>query len=164
MLKKQLVMAFFVGAVFVGAGFFIIDNLEGETPRNVPSSSQTLTFPQKAIETKHMVVHQLTTPMPLGAPIAYGYINNKGKIVGGSGNFTCERDYEGGSWRISIANINYVEGEFITFVTPSYTAGCVPTTGAGNTNAQNENKLSICLVYNGACQTAAFQFITYKIP
>jgi hypothetical protein len=155
MLKKQLIMAFLAGSVFVGAGLLIVGPLAGGTQGNVPILSQTLVPQRKAIEAQHMVAHQLT-PKPLGAPIAYGFIDGNGKVVAGSGNFTCE--WRGTGYYISITNINYVEERYLTFVTPAHQCGVSATTG------QNNNELRIELLGPTCTNTqSAFQFITYKI-
>ena len=160
MLKEQLIMAFLAGAVFVGAGLLIVCPLSGWTQGEVSPSSQPLTPLRKAFEAQHIAVNQLL-PKPLGAPIAYGFIDAYGKIVAGSGNFTCE--WRGTGYYISITNFNYIEERYLTFVTPAHQCGVSATT------AQDNNQLRIELLGpgpNGPCTNtqSAFQFITYKIP
>jgi hypothetical protein len=160
MLKKQLIMAFLAGVVFVGAGLFIVGPLSGWTQGEVPNSSQPLTPLRKAFEAQHSAVNQLV-PKPLGAPIAYGFIDAYGKIVAGSGNFTCQ--WRGTGYYISITNINYIEGKYLTFVTSADQCGVSATTAQGN----NELRIELLgLGPNGPCTNtqSAFQFITYKIP
>ena len=160
MLKKQLIMAFLAGAVFVGAGLLIVGPLSSGTQGDVPSSSQPLTQLRKTIEAQHLAVNQLI-PKPLGAPIAYGFIDGNGKIVAGSGNFTCE--WRGTGYYISITNFNYIEERYLTFVTPAHQCGVSATTAQGN----NELRIELLgLGPDGPCTNtqSAFQFITYKIP
>lgn len=156
MLKKQLIMAFLVGGVFVGAGLLIVGPLAG----------QTLNPLRKAMEAPHFAGNQLI-PKPIGAPIAYGFIDGYGTILAGSGNFTCE--CRGTGYYISITNINYIEKGYLTFVTPAHQCGVSATTGQDNTTAQGNNELRIELLGpgpGGPCTNtqSAFQFITYKIP
>jgi hypothetical protein len=161
MFRKQLIMVFLAGAVVVSSGLLIVGHLEGGTPQAVHRSSQTVAPQPKATAAQHMVVHQLMAK-PLGEPIAYGYIEGSGKVIAGSGNFTCE--WRGSSYYISITNVNYVEQAYLTFVTPAHYAALSPTTGQGDTTPNGTELRISFTIWNGAYQGAAFQFITYKIP
>jgi hypothetical protein len=162
MFNRHLIMASLAGGVIVVAGLALVDSLAGATPRIAPGPDLSVPPQQKAAAVQRPVIRQLTTAKPLGDPVAYGFIDGSGKIVAGSGNFTCE--WRGTSYYLAIAGLDYVEEWYLTFVTPAHTVALSPLTGVGQTNAQGETELRISFTFNSTYQASAFQFITYKIP
>ena len=99
------------------------------------------------------VYRKSTTGSANLVPIAYGYIYSDGTISTGTGNFTCSK-LTSNRYEITITNVNYWYGNYITIVTPS--------TGFANSNSSS-GKLIVDIFDNTGSQIKGyFQFVTYK--
>lgn len=92
-------------------------------------------------------------------PVAYGYVDASGVPESGSSNFISVYDDSIVRYLIAIAGENYVDGGYITVVTPRETGG-VPT--FANTGFDDGSLVVALYTTAGVRTTGDFQFVVYK--
>lgn len=92
-------------------------------------------------------------------PVAYGYVIANGVPGNGSSNFISVYDEDNDYYVIAIAGENYINGGYITVVTPSVVGGAPKLVATGSI----DGSLVVTLYTTAGVKTTGdFQFIVYK--
>jgi len=89
-------------------------------------------------------------------PIAYGFINMDGTVESSTTNVTAIWDSATSSYQIEILGETYVEGNYVTTITPSNRESITYSTSSSS------GKLVVTFIGGAGPTQSAFQFVTYK--
>ncbi|MCK6472701.1 MAG: hypothetical protein L6R28_13235 [Planctomycetes bacterium] len=113
----------------------------------VESTTGGVKFPDGTTQTSAQLV-----------PIAAGFVNQDGTKQSGSDNFTSTWDAVNELYVITITDVDYVHGEYVTVITPTNRTGAVPSTFPGPL----DGKLRVAFNLGGNPIDRPFQFVTFK--
>ena len=158
MFKRRFTLAFLAAATVV-CGSLLVAGYLAQAAENGQVSRTGVQQKQRLLPVKALGAIQ-PVAKPLGAPIAYGFVQYDGSLYATSGNVTAEWNATYHRYYIRITGVAYNRGTHITFVTPEGNGGVFfPATWEEN------GALVVCMGESSGSSgaQAGFQFMTYKL-
>jgi hypothetical protein len=158
MFKRRFTIALLAGVMFVGAVLLVAVHIAGAGEN--AGQARTLNPPKQKLQPVKAVGSIQPLAKPLGAPVAYGFVQWDGSLRSSSGNVTVEWDSSGGRYLLHIVGVAYHAGPYITFVTAEGKGGIyLPATTEDNETLV----IRMGQITGEPGIQAGFQFVTYRI-